>query len=313
MDIFDGRVRMQNAGLQGQSLNEYALITALVVIVSIPAFTLFGRNVQNQFTSMNMVKSPTISILNPPSDKTAPSDPTAPPSAVTPQAPGNTSFTNPSFKEIASSVQTAGANGATNLLANSIEQIAKQQLADGKITQNQYNQLAALANQGHRLADMEALIETAAKDPKIPNNQLFDQDVMFEGKSTTLKNLFDNIGFTQKYSAGLLSNPLESGPLASPETKVFIDLYNQAIASGALSDPAASNQVKLLASQIATISDTLVFAAQDREDSTISTSDVTQNMVSRLNSYNGSNITNENSKGICTVGNGSDADGKCSG
>ncbi|MBY0404108.1 MAG: hypothetical protein K2X66_09430 [Cyanobacteria bacterium] len=61
-------------------------------------------------------------------------------------------------------VETLGPNGATDLLANAIHNLAKSLLAAGKITQDEANQLSALANNGHSLAFNQSVLLDLAQN-----------------------------------------------------------------------------------------------------------------------------------------------------
>lgn len=81
---------------------------------------------------------------------------------------------------IPDSIQTASTDGTTTQLSLTIRDIGRSLLDQGKITQDEYNQFQGLANQGHRLARLEGLIEDAAKSvqTKAEFNQL---KLNFEG------------------------------------------------------------------------------------------------------------------------------------
>jgi hypothetical protein len=61
-------------------------------------------------------------------------------------------------------VETLGPNGATDVLANAIQNLAKSLLAAGKITQDEANQLSALANNGHNLAFNQGVLIDLAQN-----------------------------------------------------------------------------------------------------------------------------------------------------
>ena len=63
--------------------------------------------------------------------------------------------------DIPNLLQTTGANGVTEMLANTMQQAADQLLAKGKITQSQHGLFTQLSNQGHAMAAIEQQIEAA--------------------------------------------------------------------------------------------------------------------------------------------------------
>lgn len=294
----------------GQGMAEYSLIAASVACLVLPALLFLGGNLNRSM--QGMLPAPPL----PKQDVGVASVPS--------QNPANAAALQSvqliingvdlsSSQNLAKEIQTAGANGATAILANRIEQIAQQKLDAGEISPEQYKTLIALANQGHSLGAMEKLVETAAANSS--SAQAFmDQKLTFEGKDYSMADFAYQMGFTQAYSEGLLANPLGSANLANPAMKTFISLYDQAVASGALSDPATQAEVKKLASDIANINDSVLFALQDLGwGESITPTDFTASTATRIAGMDASTKTNQNAAGICTAGNGQDTGSQCSG
>src|SRR5262249_13684223 len=59
--------------------------------------------------------------------------------------------------------QTVGANGTTESYAQSITDGAKKALADGSISQAEYDLIVQTSNQGHDIAAIQGLLESAYK------------------------------------------------------------------------------------------------------------------------------------------------------
>ncbi len=292
----------------GQGLAEYSLIAGMIVLLAIPALFLLGGNISDMAQSMiaPMPKNAKPSLNVASAASVAKGNSRHQPTNTLADALGFDAF---SSKALAKEIQTAGANGATEVLANRIEQIAQQKLAAGEMTQDQFNRMMALANQGHRLAAMESLVEDAAA--KASNPQAFmDQTIVFEGKKYTVADFGYLFGFSQ--SGGLLSNPLDSARLAYPEMKTFISMYDQVVASGALTDAATQAEVKKLASDIANINDSVLFAMQDLGwDESIQPSDFTGSAAARVANLDASGKTNQKSGKLCTYGHGKDNGSQC--
>lgn len=292
----------------GQGLAEYSLIAGMIVLLAIPALFLLGGNISDMTQSMiaPMPKNAKPSLNVAGAASVAKGNSLNQPTNTLADALGFDAF---SSKALAKEIQTAGANGATEVLANRIEQIAQQKLAAGEMTQDQFNRMMALANQGHRLAAMESLVEDAAA--KASNPQAFmDQTIVFEGKKYTVADFGYLFGFSQ--SGGLLSNPLDSARLAYPEMKTFISMYDQVVASGALTDAATQAEVKKLASDIANINDSVLFAMQDLGwDESIQPSDFTGSAAARVANLDASGKTNQKSGKLCTYGHGKDNGSQC--
>lgn len=290
-------------------MTEYAVIAGLCVLVAIPVLALLGGHMNVRFDGMIPAYQPAqITHANAPSSG-GPGPIT--PSPISPQ--GQTSGTWINNQALGREVQTAGANGATTVLASQLELLGKQQLEAGQISQAQYTQMLALANQGHRLANMEGLLENVVSGLRSAQD-FSDQTVVFEGKEYEVSDLIAQLGFHQSYDDGLLSNPMQSANLANPEMKTFINLYNQVVSSGALENPATQAEVQRLATQIATINDAFVYAAQDLGwDYTIQPEEFTSSAAERIMNLDASTTTHNGSTSICRYGNGQDSGKNCSG
>lgn len=206
----------------------------------------------------------------------------------------------PSSITLQQSVQTAGVNGATSMLANEITQLAQQQLAGGTINQAQYNSLIGLSNEGHRLASALGLIEDAfshggRQDP-------YDKIVRFDGKTVRVGELANDIGFGDRRTP-MPTDPLRASYRASGVLKQFLGAYQDSLTSGALNDPAIKQQIGMLASEIVTASHSLDMALYDYDDDKIKARDITNQAASQL--------TNLNSIVICQTGNGTDSGHQC--
>lgn len=288
---------------KGNTIIEYSIISILVIVVSISGLTFVGTRLNSQFQGIKKpatsgVKSPLAAHMD--SLNAAGLSGTG----LTQQANGISISSNIAYSDIATKVQTAGANGTTTLLANSIEQIGKEQLASGQIDEKQYNQLIALANQGYRLAAIQAAIETAVANTRKTGFLFKNVMVTVDGKTQPIIDWCRSIGFSAAYEKGLLPDPLTNPDHPGKELQQFLELYNQAQSSGALSVPTIDSAVTTMSTQIATISDSVFFAAVDILRSDITNTAFSSNMADRLLKLDASTQTDQNSGKICTVGNG---------
>jgi hypothetical protein len=208
-------------------------------------------------------------------------------------------------QSLADKLQTTGANGTTELLAKQLAAAAAQLLAEGKIDQNQYDILMQLSNQGHKMAQIEGLFSQAAiqanGDPEMLKNMRYTIDgATYTGAE--LANLVGYGGPTVEYFAN--NSVLNAASMANPETAKFLSLYQQALDSGALSDPLARSTVDSAATQIASISETVETSAVLLKNQPVD--------VIALNAKQASLSTRMNSSKICTAGNFEDKGVLCS-
>jgi Flp pilus assembly pilin Flp len=289
----------------GNALTEYGLIAAIVLGASCVALSNLGDNVSDLFKSMLSTKA---------QESTAGSNPkpTTNEAGMPPLQAGEIQITlsdgttirlpdHP--QDLTRSVMTAGANGTTHALANTLKAIATQLQEKGAITQAEFNTLIALSNQGHRIADVQKAIEAVAQKSKTPSEfsaSLFQ----FDGNTYTLDGITSLIGFDNgSMDPNAVTNPL-TDPTACPEMSTFQELFKKAQRTGALDDPVLRNVVKTLSVQILSISDLNNIAAYNIADYYAPTSSMAGNIVSNLTDYK--------AVGICGAGNGVDSGVQCS-
>jgi hypothetical protein len=156
---------------------------------------------------------------------------------------------------LADKIQTTGANGATELLANQLAAAAQLLLQQGKIDQAQYNILMELANQGHRMAQIQSLLDSGLKAANGDVAAFASTTYVLDGKTYTSGDLASLIGFTTYIPDSFYTgSPLDIAPTdpnVQQESGKLLSLYNQALTSGALSDPAALATVNSAVAQIA--------------------------------------------------------------
>ncbi|MBX2859728.1 MAG: hypothetical protein KTR14_00715, partial [Vampirovibrio sp.] len=134
-------------------------------------------------------------------------------------------------------IETAGSHGTTELLMGQMDTMISQLEAEGKIDSTQANLLKNLSNQGHRIAEIEKVFETAFANSGGNSQALHNTPVVFDGvQYPSVDSLVaQNLGWHKSVGAG---DYLTATNNTLPETKKFIDLYNEARASGAMNDPA---------------------------------------------------------------------------
>lgn len=296
----------------GQSLNEYGLLGGLLVLAVIPALLLLGGNVTGLFKGLlaKPAQAPAIAAT-----QVNPSGLPAGQSINTQSPAGNiqtlTTDNGTTVKlytqaELNKSVMTSGANGTTTLLAGQIEIIAKQLLDAGEIDAKQYQGIIDLANQGHKIAGIEKLLEDAAalyeSDPKA-----FDSlKIQYEGESYTPLQLGKMLGYEDIYSMQWLSGQNES--------ETLYVMYENLKSSGALEDPVVQSNVEGLVNRINAIADGVQTFMYQTDNSTAPVlTEKIQDALATVPDPPASETTHQTSGEICTVGNGQDSGTNCQG
>ncbi|MCE3236663.1 MAG: hypothetical protein K0Q50_2854 [Vampirovibrio sp.] len=225
---------------KGVSLTEYGLIASTVAIVAVPALFRLGQELSNFTLSMipEHRKAPVPVAMVPakpfvPNPQVITPPPATHPVSTLPEAPLILSTST-----LTSTVQTAGVNGTTELLANSLVTLANKLMEEGSIDGSAYNSIVDLANQGHALAQIEAAVETAAKAAGNGGGSAFDRTkATLNGKS---------------YSGPDLVIMLNSD---SPDIKVFRDLQSKVLNDASIQDPALKSVLSQLSNNILNLAD----------------------------------------------------------
>jgi hypothetical protein len=201
-------------------------------------------------------------------------------------------------QSLGNKLQTTGANGSTELLANQVAATAALLLAEGKIDQSQYDVLMRLSNQGHKIAQIEA---TVAESLKMANGDVAAFENMtftIDGQTYQGKRLAGQIGFGSLYPKDFNTTDIMTTGYthAGSQLTTFLDLYKEAQASGALSDPAANDTVTSAATQIASIGEVV-------EDSVAQfTWGKVDGDADSILAFQASNASHMNSDKICETG-----------
>lgn len=226
---------------RGQSLLEYALLGVLVLALAIGTLAQLGGGLNVVFSHMlgsspSQAQDGAVSAAG--FDKTS-SEPVALSFTSTPVSPLLIPdvITQPqSIQQLTMMVQTTGANGATQTLADSLLHTAGELLAQGEIDESNYSKIVALANQGHRLAEIESAINGAAKQAGNNGGAGFiSSQVQLDGKF-----------YSGPDVVRLISN-------ASPDVQNFNNLRNEVLQSITLKDPGQQALISQLSTDILNI------------------------------------------------------------
>ncbi|MBY0402555.1 MAG: hypothetical protein K2X66_01545 [Cyanobacteria bacterium] len=232
------------------------------------------------------------------------------------------------------SIESIGADGTTDLLANALIELAQKLANENKITPDQSTALIKLANSGHHLAKVEGLISDAVEKTYHHPEQFGSQTIQYEGQPLEMfyvahllggaGGVSDNDILNQKNilkplnpGTSLALRDLISGYSNAAEgiknqgafLNSFTELYSDVLHSGALKEPSVSNLVKSLAAEIYTLSQNTAYVTRGlarQSDSVTNASEFKQVLIQNTEN------SHINSRGICIVGNGKDRGQSCS-
>lgn len=147
---------------RGNTLAEYGLIGALVLLSSIGVLLVLGGNLNDVFglskngmdSKIQAAHAAGSTSLNVNSVAASTSDPMLNNEPVITAGSNGESMGN-------SIIVTAGSNGDSMSSVNSIQAAAQAAFASGNLTQEQFDTLKGMANKGHEIAELEGLIRNA--------------------------------------------------------------------------------------------------------------------------------------------------------
>jgi hypothetical protein len=302
---------------QGQGLLEYSLTGVLVLLICVGGLEIFTGEMskiwQKLWDDMKSRHGPAVAITAPPS----PLVPSPPPSKSPSVDEGlplagkkfvtqkGTVITLPeTVDKMEDTIKTLGANGTTTILANSLEALIKQLVANKELNKSQIHSLINLANQGHTLAKLQKLTE----DIILNTTTTAEYKTLLENNPTLVS--VDDEGFHIVHMG--CYHPEDVDPL-QPNTDIqlygvageFLNAYRAAVSSGALDDPAVRAVVETLARKISNLNNISrhTFEALSRDE--IVHSEVTGIITENIDK------THDKSAQICTTGNGQDSGTQC--
>lgn len=295
----------------GNTIFEYLLPAGLIVGVSIGAFTLLSGALNKQFGALDTHMKGKVSNAQQQAalqqmKKAAFTAAATAPTGTKPAGGASAAGALPSgvsLSDISSVIQTAGANGGTEVLAAALASYIQKLKEAGSITPEQEDILTKLANAGHSLAGAEKALDDAVKGGQ--------SSVTFNGQTFAVNDFKEQFGFNN--SVGIDASKSMDASSAMPQLAPFMNLYQQAQASGALSDPAVEGQVTYLSKQIAALSDLAKW------NTTSTATNLSYGYVTAMQQVgipdappSISDATHTNSAGICgSGGGGTDTGTKC--
>ncbi len=327
----------------GQSLGEYFLLASLIAVVSIGALSFFandfsatlpglldrifggggqGASATSTSSSGNSSSSGNVASGFPSGVSTT---------GITLTTAGGTVINLANYpSNLANAVETAGGNGTTNVLLANLEQIINGLEAAGELDEAQINLLKNLANQGHRLAEIQKAAEAfdqAFFDSGSSSSDSYREfDFQYNGglntpysnpNASTLDNLVRDLNVSDKSSQNLENldpvvlnaqtgfweyNP-DNNNLTSSEIGSFVHLYQEAVNQGVLDDPSLKQLVTGIGSDILEISESYtdsLYKRNDRNNAEYSSNPPTESFIIDASSE----LSNSSASAICAAGGG---------
>lgn len=285
----------------GNAIQEYALIGALAILACMGVLLSLGGSLNSLMLGlkqdMHSHREVTVQVKQPRDFQSVPgiiAETSAPP-----QTGGMAQEENPLIqRNLATKLQTLGANGTTELLANQIAELAKSLYEQGEITEAQRNTLLTLANKGHEMAQVERMLEDYVAMAGENRQQFNNMKIEFQGKQYTPMELSKLIGINRVQPETIkdfFREARDTGSLLAD----FQSLYLEAEKNGSMQVPAIKSLVTSAASQI-------IITGELMEHSYYKYHDGTYDDVASMKERIVSKATNVNSWQICKSGNGLD-------
>lgn len=198
-------MQMSRQHEHGQSLTEYGVIAALIAVVSVGGILALNDGIQEGMDSLfsrgNSGPAPLTPVLAATSLPSSSLEGTTGGNPAQAQSPtttndgtgtGNVNLTLSNGQTLAldinavdtgQMIETAGANGATQLLASQLEQVAQQLLAQNLVTPAEASQLTALANQAYKYAEIQSILMEQTHKYGTDVHALYDNPIKYNGKT----------------------------------------------------------------------------------------------------------------------------------
>ncbi len=305
---------------QGQGLLEYSLIGMLVLVVCVAGLEIFTGEMsqlwQKLWADMESRQGQAVAVTAPPSPPApypkSPGDSEGRPVVI--ENPGATKFVTKkgtvitlpdTVDKMEETIRTLGANGTTTILANSLDVLIKQLVANSEIDSAQAQNLMTLANQGHTLAKLQKLAENIVSTTTTSSEFV----ALMENNPTIMSKDEDSYRFNMGYYYPDDADPLDQNVsfLADGVVGDFLRTYHAVLASGALDDPAVRAVVDTLTRKISNLNTVTLRALCSLSNDEIGQSEVSEIIAKNIDK------THDKSAQICTTGNGQDSGTQCTG
>jgi hypothetical protein len=244
-------------------------------------------------------------------------------------------------KDLKQSVESVGANGTTELLANTMKELAQKLKDAGKIDATQYQTLVDLANRGHDLGRLQGQLEDLLKEPNFSVDGFIQKKVNYKGQSLSTErfsaiqggnrvdrasSLLDDTNFriltleekalSYQYFGGIAAEDASSDITfgVGNERYAFLTQFLKAKDQLADKDPSIFQLVQSLSNGIVALSQFSASATNELiAPGQISGVGVSINSPESFNAYIADSMgkIHFNSASICTLGNGKDTKQEC--
>jgi hypothetical protein len=245
-------------------------------------------------------------------------------------------------------IETVGVDGTTEQLMTAIRTLARQLKEKGKLNQDQVNRLDALADQGHRLATIQGVVEDAAVAAQGNKEKFANTSVTFDGVTYAnpfelsrlisastgpehgavqpteeqfriLTNghsdstnqdavLLDEVARIYREQTPDFRRPSDTEVYWGKELHQMYIQFQEAQRQGGMAEPAVQQLVQQLVNQVAHLSHITSNAVYGSQNLTDTYRTITPN---RFREIQLSGLTHQHSGNICTVGGGQDSGTQC--
>lgn len=208
--------------------------------------------------------------------------------------------------DIQSAVVTAGVNGSTNALANTLIELVNKLREAGEISEAEAQMLLQLANQGHRMASIEGIIAQAVRDTS--SNTVLSTQWHFDGKNYSMVELNGLLGWPDVSGMNDPKFSINDADGAAPETQTFIRLRDAYFNTAVNVDPAIKTIVEQLTSNILVLSEATQGNLYNLASNDLSSTKFDQDNSNAVNGYDqtASEESHRDSATLCQVGNNRD-------
>lgn len=284
---------------------EYSLIGSLIVLASIGFFMQFGFNFNRILEDLSgdflgHVKSAESAAASLASGAGLPVGGSG--------MNGESLVKDPTSINLSTQLATTGVNGTTMMLTGQLESLAQELYLSGKIDQNALNGLIGLANTGHKMAEIEALVEEAARNANGDSEAFFNTKITYNGQTYSARDLARQVGSDMVpadfYDSTDIFNAGARGEWSGPVLTQLVGQYQTALQS--IDDPAVSAHVTELVKQIMYTAELM-----DNQTNLENFSDRNPFDPNALTEKMASEATNYQAAEICTAGSGSDSGTNC--
>lgn len=238
--------RRKLKSLRGVSLTHYALSVSVIVLACLTGVSGIGRSLSGQFQGLEQSMKHKISLAHMNKGNHIPENAFTGQDLNFETASGSDFQVQSYPQDLNRAIETLGANGATEIILANLDRLINQLKQQGTLNDEQVNQLMRLSNQGHKIAEIEALLESAHAHAK-NRDDFINTNIFYHGKLYSVRALSAEIGLMR------MDGNLQRGG----EIKKFREILAQAASGGAMKDPVVNQVVTIMSEQIIALANCL--------------------------------------------------------